>query len=543
MHRFLGRWMKRRAPASCLNRRPRSQLAREQSVYPPRTALLIAILLLAFALRLANWGRDRFLEDEALYAYWALQIATGTDPLLDNEPVDKPPLYPYLVAMGYRVLGLPSEAQSEAIVLESAARVPSLLASTAAVSLTYALSRRLYSSGHVAVLASLLVAASPFDILFASTAFTDPVMSTLGLAAVVAAASRRPGTSGIMAGLATASKQQGFFFLPLALLIAHVSHRRLNRDLPAGVRSGCHRGLASVVRWPWLRSTLAFVCVFTVVVWWDSARTQRPGFMGQSLISYGGLMLADPSELPARGLDWLKLLARLWPSPWLGVLLVVAVAVVACRELAQQGFPRVHRSDLVLLAFTSCFLLLHWLVAFRVWDRYLLLLVPVFAVLIARGLLQPTERRVLGLSENLYASTVLVLVLASLIMPLAAALEGDLAIWGDHGAYDGVDDLARYVQDHLPANAVLYHYWLGHHYRFYLYDRPLRLHWYPDLVDLVQDAYVYRHEPRFIAFPSWKDRFPVELALANAGFHLELQYLATRRDGTVSFSLFRLHGP
>jgi predicted membrane-bound mannosyltransferase len=57
-----------------------------------RSALPIAILLLAFALRLMPWGSNRFLEDEALYAYWGLQIATGADPMLDEEPIDKPPL-------------------------------------------------------------------------------------------------------------------------------------------------------------------------------------------------------------------------------------------------------------------------------------------------------------------------------------------------------------------------------------------------------------------------------------------------------------------
>jgi len=90
---------------------------------------------------------------------------------------------------------------------------------------------------------------------------------------------------------------------------------------------------------------------------------------------------------------------------------------------------------------------------------------------------------------------------------------------------------------------VLYHYWLGYHYRFYLYGAPLRLHWYPDLADLTHDAYVYRREPRFIAFPSWRDSEPVAAALTQAGFSLTPLMETHRRDGSVSFRLYRLEGP
>jgi len=69
------------------------------------------------------------------------------------------------------------------------------------------------------------------------------------------------------------------------------------------------------------------------------------------------------------------------------------------------------------------------------------------------------------------------------------------------------------------------------------------MHWYPDLQDLVQDASVYRREPRFIAFPSWRDRTPAVKALAQAGIRLTPVFETVRRDGSVSFRLFRLEGP
>jgi hypothetical protein len=116
-------------------------------------------------------------------------------------------------------------------------------------------------------------------------------------------------------------------------------------------------------------------------------------------------------------------------------------------------------------------------------------------------------------------------------------------VGGDHGAYDGIDAMAAYMRDRAPAGAVLYHHFLGYHYRFYLYDTPLRLHWYPDPEDLVRDATIYRREPRYIGFASWRDSHQIESALATAGLSLIPVYETNRRDGTVSLRLYKLSGP
>ncbi|HSJ54842.1 MAG TPA: glycosyltransferase family 39 protein, partial [Anaerolineae bacterium] len=163
--------------------------------------LLGAILLLGLALRLAPWGQNRFLEDEALYAAWGLQIATGADPMLDGEPVDKPPFHPYVLAASLWLSGSTEGGRAA----ETAARLPSLLASVASIALVYALARALYpaqQSEGGPLLAALLLALSPFDVLFASTAFTDPLLVALGLGALLAAARGKAGTAGLLAGLA-----------------------------------------------------------------------------------------------------------------------------------------------------------------------------------------------------------------------------------------------------------------------------------------------------------------------------------------------------
>jgi hypothetical protein len=122
-------------------------------------AILSAVLLPANLLT-----SQRFHHDEALYATWALQITSGIDPWLAHTPIDKPPLFLYLVAGAMGLLGA----------TETAARVPSLLATALTVGLTFWLGRKLYGTG-VAVVAAWLVVLSPFTILFVPPPSPIPV--------------------------------------------------------------------------------------------------------------------------------------------------------------------------------------------------------------------------------------------------------------------------------------------------------------------------------------------------------------------------------
>jgi hypothetical protein len=195
------------------------------------------------------------------------------------------------------------------------------------------------------------------------------------------------------------------------------------------------------------------------------------------------------------------------------------------------------------MGFVVAMLLLHWIFGFQIWDRYLLGLVPLVALLAARawvalGRALPTRRWRL-----VYGPVLLLAIGLGLLRPVTLAAQSQVPVGGDHGAYDGIDELAAYLRDQAPAGSVLYHYWLGYHYRFYLHGDALRLHWYPDLADLIHDAYVYRREPRYIAFPSFRDSHEIRSGLEEAGFTLVPVLETHRRDGTTSFRLYRLDGP
>ena len=231
-----------------------------------------------------------------------------------------------------------------------------------------------------------------------------------------------------------------------------------------------------------------------------------------------------------------------WVSPWANIVLLGAILTWLAGGLAGR-WAGWSGTDLALALFCLCFLLLHWLVGFQVWDRYLLGLVPLLALLAARALVTLSSAFRSGPWRRICAITLGAILAISMAGPVVQAARSELPFGGDHGAYDGIDQIATYMRTQAPPSSVLYHYWLGYHYRFYLHGTPLRLHWYPDLDDLTHDAYVYRRESRYIAIPSWRDGAPVEAALAAAGITLDPVYETLRRDGTVSFRLYRLEGP
>lgn len=547
---------------------------------------MVTILLVGFLLRALPLQQNRALEDEALYGYWGLQIASGSDPMLDREPVDKPPFFPYLLALTFLIYG-PAHPQgthtglaaegttmvgaplacatkgcrAEIQQLEVESRLPSLFAGTITIALLYSLGKRLYRSSRTGLLAALLFALSPFAVLFSSTAFVDPVMTAWVVAGLLAASSGRLGLAGALAGLAVATKQQGLLFLPLIVVTGVMGHDRtmtLHDHAPTRPTARLRPYRSKCMSW--LLLSIGFAVVVCAVLAWDRARDQRPGFLEQSMISYGGLRVAALSDLGERATAWTGLVASFWAFPPLNVLFLIALltapaaAYLAARRRGHPAHPPVTflrlaasgESGPVSLAvalFVLLFLLSHWLVQVQLWDRYLLAIVPLVALLLARAFDLAGHLLLAGHLQAAYLPSLVALVTASLLPALVSAEQGHLAIGGDHGAYDGIDDLAAYSRQQVPPGAVLYDHWLGHHYRFYFYGAPIHIHWYPDVADLAEDAGAYQREPRYIAFPSWQGEPPAADALAGAAIDLVPLFEAHRRDDTVSFRLFHLVGP
>ena len=470
---------------------------------------LVLLLLLAWALRLPPILDNRFHADEALYGYWGLLIGRGQDPWLAAAPVYKPPLLPYLVAGSQALFG-----NSEFTV-----RLPGLAAGLLTVPLVVALARAFYCDQWTTAAAAVGVALSPFAILLSATAFTDPPMVALGLAACVAAARGRPGWAGLLAGLSLATKQTGLVWLPLALGVNLIQIPNPKSQIPKFV--------------------LCFSLVVGLVFAWDGVRGAQgaESFWRLGITGYGGLRLIWPQELWPRLRGWSGLMRYFFVSPVVNGALVVGLPALAWNALTRR--TRESFADLLLISFSLIYLLLHWLWAFPVWDRYLLPLVPILAILLARilALFASYLRSTIGhLSFDVYH---LILVICHLSFVIFLA-HSRYPVGGDHGAYDGIAQVAAFLC-HLPEGSVVYQHWMGWHYKYYLFDAPVYLAYWPTPAWLARDVQAFgAQEPRYITFPSWESPARVERALAGVGYELAPVLTTTRRDGTPSFTVYRV---
>lgn len=510
--------------------------------------LLAGIILAGILLRLAPIAGNRFHEDEALYGYWGLQIATGADPMLNDYPVDKPPLFPYLLSLLFGAFGA-----SEAV-----ARLPSQAASAISMLVVAWIAGRVYGRG-VALVSVAVLAFSPFDISFASTVFTDPLLVLFVLAALAAIIAGRPWLAGLSLGLAFDTKQQAVFFIPLIIAAGAVFRDRMySRPIP---KPADRRGWARVwwsLRWAWsvawVRGIVGFLLAITPAIWWDLARTGRPGFIEQSFISYGGLQIAPWSELGERAADWLEVIGAFSGSVTLNLLLLGGFAVLLgldVRDLRRQRSNVKRRRawfDLLLAGFSLLLLFGHWIIRFNAWDRYLLGLVPVLALLAGRVLLLPArlladrggESSRVGSRRTCNAGLAVALLIAMVVVPVGEAARGIYPVGGDHGVYQGIDEVAAYVESHVPKEAVIHHHWLGWHYLYYMYDYPHAFRWYQSPEELVAHAGEWPGVPQWIIFPEWQEHREMERALTAAGLGLHERYKTLRPDGAISFRVFEI---
>ncbi|MCA9921534.1 MAG: glycosyltransferase family 39 protein, partial [Anaerolineales bacterium] len=264
----------------------------------PKAALVVLTLLTA-VFRIHALFANSFHADEALFASWARLIAVWRDPLLQTVAVDKPPLLFYAQALFFPLLGP----------VEWAARLPNLIASILLVPLVAVWVWRWYRDGKTAVFAAALVALSPLHIQFSATAFTDPLLTTLLVGALLVSGrptknkkqktknnvASRPlrvqQISGLFFGLAAATKHQAWLFLPLVV------------------------GTAVLSCWgwrEWRRWLTGFLPMLGLVTGWEIARTGPLSLWAQQMSNFGGLRLIWSWELWPRLQSWWGLMQTLW---------------------------------------------------------------------------------------------------------------------------------------------------------------------------------------------------------------------------------------
>lgn len=476
-----------------------------------RMVLLVALWLGA-ALRFHGLFANSFHADEALFASWAREIAIWRDPLLLAQAVDKPPLLFYTQALFYPLFGP----------VEWAARLPSFIASLLLIPLTAQLARRLTGSHMASIIAALVMAITPLTIQFSGTAFSDPLLGFWLTAALYAAASPdrtqplwRDSSfwAGLLFALALATKYQAILFAPLLLGLGWLSGQG----------------------WPgWRRVVAGTAPVVVLFLLWQAARAADGDIVMRQWANIGGVRLARSWELWPRLAETIALwrMAVGWP-------LLVTGLVAAAGGMA---FARRRRSDSAALGMLALFVagyaLLHWLWAVPVWDRYLLPILPLVAVLMGGGL---AALRARAGGQRLWQYTLygaLVLGAIAHIPTAANARAGRWPIGGRPDADGGAAEVALLLKD-APYGTVLYDHWYSWHWHYQLFDAKVYVSWFPHIDSLLDDLAVFagRGPARYIALPDSPVARPVVRRLRDSGYVLEP---VAGQDGSASMFLYRI---
>ena len=445
----------------------------------------VALLLLAALLRTHALAQPaRFHPDEAHYMSFARSAAVNGAWLLPG-PLDKPPLTIYANALALAFFAVAPDAggvlQLDVHHGEFAGRLFATWASLLSVALGIVIARRLWRDAHAAWLAGLLLALSPMLLAFSPTAFMDTPMLLLALLAWALHLHRHPRLAGLAWGLAFAAKPQALFFLPLIFIGPHGPTLQSGGRFIAG-------------------AALPLLALFI----WDAARPET---------SFLALGLANnaPQTAPA----WLDQMAR-----WLnfgGWLLGDVHLSTACLLLALLGVARQPRPGLWLLAWALALLLLLTL-GDRIYDRYLLPLLPALALLAGMGgacLLRHLGRAGLPL---------LALLLAWGVVPAWQAANLAVPIGGDRGENAQIDEVAEALNA-LPLASVIYDRWLGWSLDYYMgqWSNKRRVH-YPTPQALAAGALALPEQgTRYLVAPQREDYAPYLEALRTAGFTITLE--------------------
>ena len=474
--------------------------------------IAIAILLLGIGLRIHALVQDIRLEpDEAWFSTFAREAAINGGWWLDG-PLDKTPLAIYANALAQVFVGDS----------EFAARLPGFFSSILLMPVMVAAARAWYrkylphrtpfpsngageknaaQQGGVCIF--LLTALSPYLLTFSETAYTDGLMLMCLALALSLAGYKRWGWSGVWLGLGFVCKQQALFYLPLLLALAWLVGDLTKRRA--------------------LRFLIGLSIPLLMLLVWDSVRPGESLFALAAFNNDPGRLIRSDEVLP-RLTVWLTYGQALLGPGWLtAVMLVNGVAATLIR-IVRQPHQRATIIDIVLLAYVLAYGLLHWLVAFNTYDRYLLPLLPPVILLAARGIdymfTSVRARHVVPLRYVLIS----VLTLA-LLSPAIEASERRGAVGTLYRDYTGIDQLADYLNAQ-PVATVIYDRWLGWELRYYLgqwHDK--RIVYYPTPELLARDALALCEiGPRYFPAPASKQVGRWLEALREVGFGITQTY-------------------
>jgi hypothetical protein len=391
---------------------------------------------------------------------------------------------------------------------------------------------RIYGQKGGMLITAVILALSPLTVQFSSTAFTDPLLTfwlVASLASMQVASGQvsirqvasnklqvtssphhpitllpyHPLTAGFLFGLAVATKYQAWLFLPLVLGMGW---------------------LGGYGRRDWLRWLGGLLPVLTVMFLWELARKGSFTLWSAQVSNYGGVRLAWSWELWPRLQAWVGLWLTAVPGLLMFLFLVLTLGLLA----RAWGVDDIDgRYDGLFVLFVLGYWLLHWLLAVPVWDRYLLPVVPLVAVILARGIwvLGYWVIRIFNISipQYRYLQTLITIsCVAILLISAWGARYGRYPVGGQVQADDGAGQIAAYLQE-APYGTVLYDHWYSWQWRYHLFDTGVYVSWFPYGAALVEELLVFGDDgnAHYVALPDTAVSQPIIRSLTEAGFQLQ----------------------
>jgi hypothetical protein len=244
---------------------------------------------------------------------------------------------------------------------------------------------------------------------------------------------------------------------------------------------------------------------------------------------------------------WGDLWGYLIGSPILAFGILLAFPLFLAMLIHDQDRPTAV--DQLLVLFISGYFVLHWLLAIPVWDRYILPVVPLTAVVLSRFVsrllafvLPDLPERVGSLVSPARVTLIMPLVfLAFQGSAILQARNGELMIGGQPSADQGVAEIAEPLFE-LPYGTVIYDHWYSWQWRYQLFDNGVYVSWFPSPEALGDDLDAFGRDGNrhLLALPDILAAEPVKRVVAESGFDLKLLAISDQPSGMTAVHLYEI---
>ncbi len=423
-------------------------------------------MLIGGILRLSLYNLDPLFMDSAYYASLGRSIAEGDYLLQVNHMSDKPPLFFYIQALCFKLLG----------VSESVAVLPSFLGGMISIGIIYLLGRDL-KNPVAGFLAAFLYAISPGSVWLSAWGLIDSLFMTVTLLSFWTLIHRRFYWTGFLIGIAFGMKQSILSFGPLyflCLLIIEFHHHSGKEALNSVSKSvfkmmpGFFSVFLPVLYWG-MFLTSERMKLFKLVSEFISG-THDTNFQGTSLERLSSIQ-RDLGEVV--GLSWH------WIIGFLVLSLLFFLGKLYHKWQSQKPFELSVKLIFCLNLFTLFFFFLLIFVAHKYNGFWYVF--PVFPLLILTGsitLVELINTRYLNWNRNARGKIIIGILGAITLISTFSSATARVNQIGENlrnTPYQGVQEVIKVIKPYLlNGNSFIFEENLGWMLRYYLFGEKYR---------------------------------------------------------------------